>query len=128
MEVDVSLNIIWLIPGLVLFLLNIFWVMLFLGTFCTRFRDMPQIVGNLLQVFFYVTPILWMPGALTPRSANLLVDPNPVYHILQLVRAPILGQAPTVLNWSVGISVAVVGLAFGLYFFGKYKKRVAYWL
>ena len=124
----ISWEIIWLVPGFIVFVWNIFWVALLLGTFCTRFRDMPQIVNSLIQVFFYVTPIIWMPNALNPRSANLLVEPNPVYHMLQLVRAPLLGSCPTVLNWVVSISIAVTGSVIALCFFGKYKKRIAYWL
>ena len=124
----ITLDILWLIPGFILFLWNMLWISLLLGTFCTRFRDMPQIVNSLMQVFFYVTPIIWMPNALNPRSANLLVEPNPVYHLLQIVRSPILGQAPTSMNWIVSIGVALLGSLFALWFFGKYKKRIAYWL
>ena len=125
---EITWNIIWVIPGFLLFSWNMLWISLLLGTFCTRFRDMPQIVNSLIQVFFYVTPIIWMPGALSARSANLLVEPNPVYHLLQVVRAPILGSSPTVINWIVSVVVALIGSAIALWFFGKYKKRIAYWL
>lgn len=120
--------ILLLIPGFAIFVWNMFWLSLLLGTFCTRFRDMPQIVNSLLQVFFYITPILWMPNALSTRSASLLVEPNPVYHLVQLVRAPILGQCPTLMNWFISILMAVLGSYLALWFFGKYKKRIAYWL
>ena len=89
---------------------------------------MPQIVNSLIQVFFYVTPIIWMPNALNPRAANLLVEPNPVYHLIQLVRAPILGTSPTLLNWGVSLGIAVFGSIVALWFFGKYRRRIAYWL
>ena len=124
----ITWDVLWIIPGFILFLWNMLWVSLLLGTFCTRFRDMPQIVNSLMQVFFYVTPIIWMPNVLGPRSANLLVEPNPVYHLLQIVRLPILGQAPTSMNWIVSIAVAFIGTLVALWFFGKYKKRIAYWL
>ena len=124
----ITWDILWLIPGFIVFCWNMLWVSILLGTFCTRFRDMPQIVNSLLQVFFYVTPIIWMPNTLNPRSANLLVDPNPVYHLVQLVRAPILGSSPTLMNWSVAVVMAIVGSMVALWFFGKYKKRIAYWL
>lgn len=125
---EITWNIFWVIPGFLLFSWNMLWISLLLGTFCTRFRDMPQIVNSLIQVFFYVTPIIWMPGALSTRSANLLVELNPVYHLLQVVRAPILGSSPTVMNWTVSVLVALLGSAVALWFFGKYKKRIAYWL
>lgn len=124
----INWEILWLLPGFIVLVWNMFWASLLLGTFCTRFRDMPQIVNSLMQVFFYVTPIIWMPGVLNARSASLLVDPNPVYHLVQLVRAPILGSSPTILNWVVSISIALIGSFVTLWFFGKYKKRIAYWL
>lgn len=124
----VNVEILWLIPGFLIFAINAYWISLFLSVFCTRFRDMPQIISSLLQVFFYVTPVIWMPNALTPRSANMLVDTNPVFHLMQLVRSPLLGSAPSVLNFCVGISMAIFGCFFAFLIFGKYKKRIAYWL
>lgn len=124
----ITFDIIWLLPGFIIFAWNMLWVSILLGTFCTRFRDMPQIVNSLIQVFFYVTPIIWMPNALNPRAANLLVEPNPVYHLIQLVRAPILGTSPTLLNWGVSLGIAVFGSIVALWFFGKYRRRIAYWL
>ena len=128
MGVGLNLSFFWVVPGFVVFLWNIAWISLVLGVFCTRFRDMPQIVNSLLQVFFYVTPIIWMPNSINPRSSSLLVDPNPVYHIIQIVRAPILGYSPSILNWIVSVGIALLGTLFSLWFFGKYKKRIAYWL
>lgn len=124
----ISWTLLLVIPGLCLVLLNVFWMSLVLGTICARFRDMPQIVNSLLQVFFYVTPVIWMPNALNPRSANLLMDPNPIYHLMQIIRAPLLGQAPTPLNWCVASTLALLGLCFAGMLFGIYKKRIAYWL
>lgn len=125
---ELTWQIFWLIPGFIVFALNAFWLSLFLGVFCTRFRDMTQIINSMLQVFFYITPVLWMPNLLNPRSASLIVETNPVYHLMELVRAPILGNAPSVLNWQVSIGLVVVGGLLTLYLFGNYKKRIAYWL
>lgn len=124
----ITWNILWLIPGLLVLVVNIFWMSLLFGVCCTRFRDMPQIINSFFQVFFYITPVIWMPSALTARSASLLVDPNPVYHLIQLVRAPILGMSPSVLDWECGIAMAGVGLFISTIVFGQYKKRIAYWL
>lgn len=125
---EINWNFLWLIPGIFVFLLNVFWLSLFLGILCTRFRDMPQIVNSILQVFLYVTPVIWMPNALNARSASLLVDPNPLFHIIQLIRAPILGVVPTMLDWLVAIMMALMGMVMALWFYGAYKKRIAYWL
>lgn len=121
-------NIFWLVPGFLLVVLNVFWLSMVASVFCTRFRDMPTILTNILQVFFYLTPIIWIPSALSPRTANLIVEPNPFYHLLELVRGPILGYCPTALSWGIASVSALIGILIALAFFGKYKDRIAYWV
>jgi ABC-type polysaccharide/polyol phosphate export permease len=116
------------IPGMLLLTINLGWIALILAVLCTRYRDLSQMVTSILQVLFYLTPVMWMPS-LVPARANLyLLDLNPAYHLIQIVRAPILGQAPSTLNWVVSITIAIVGWIVALIFFGHYKKRIAYWL
>ncbi|WP_312550453.1 ABC transporter permease [Massilia sp.] len=116
------------IPGMLLTTLNLTWIALLLGILCTRYRDLPQIVTSVLQVAFYLTPIMWMPKLLPDRAGSYLVDSNPIYHMLELVRAPLLGSAPTTLNWTVSIALAVFGWTLALFVYGRYKHRIAYWL
>ena len=116
------------IPGFLLLLFNLVWVALVLSILCARYRDMPQIVGSVLQVFFYLTPIMWMPSMIPERASLFLLDLNPFYHLLEIVRAPFLGQVPSSLNWGVSLSLGVIGWAVALMFYGKYKRRIAYWL
>jgi ABC-type polysaccharide/polyol phosphate export permease len=116
------------IPGLLLLILNLTWIALVLGVLCTRYRDLPQIVTSVLQVVFYLTPIMWMPNLLPERSAQYFLNLNPVYHLMEIVRAPLVGTVPTLMNWEVSIGLAVVGWIFALFFYGRYKSRIAYWL
>ena len=116
------------IGGFVLLLINLVWIALVLSVFCARYRDMPQIVASILQVFFYLTPIMWMPSLLPERAGLFLLDLNPFYHLLEIVRAPLLGQAPSDLNWMVSLCLGVIGWIVALVFYGRYKCRIAYWL
>lgn len=116
------------VPGLVLICLNLAWLSLVLAIVCARFRDMTQVVMNLLQVMFYFTPIMWMTKTLPDNIPSLLYTLNPFYHLLQLIRAPLLGQYPDAASWIVALAIAVVGWAGALVFFGKYRWRIAYWL
>lgn len=116
------------VPGLLLTIVNLGWIALVLGVLCTRYRDLPQIVNSVLQVVFYVTPIMWMPKLLPSRAGAYLVDVNPFYHMLEVVRAPLLGQFPSTLNWTVSAALAVLGWTFALFVYGRYKHRIAYWL
>lgn len=116
------------VPGLALTTLNLGWIALVLGVLCTRYRDLPQIITSVLQVVFYITPIMWLPKLLPSRAGAYLVDSNPFYHMLEVVRAPLLGQFPSTLNWTVSAALAVLGWTFALFVYGRYKHRIAYWL
>ena len=48
-----------LVPGLVLVALNGVWISIFLGMISARFRDVPPIVASIVQVVFFMTPIVW---------------------------------------------------------------------
>lgn len=116
------------IIGIVLLIINIAWVAFMLAVFCTRYRDFQQIISNLLQIIYFVTPIMWMPQLLENSFGINLVNYNPVYHLLEIVRAPLLGQLPSITNWMVSIGLCIVGWLITLVFFNKYKNRIAYWL
>jgi len=116
------------IPGFILATINLTWVTLILAVICARFRDMPQIVASLIQVTFYLTPIIWKPETVSAHAGIYLLDLNPVYHLIEIMRAPLLGQPPTLMNWLVSAALAIFGSLFALYFYGHYRRRIAYWL
>lgn len=116
------------IPGFLLVIVNLAWIALILATICARYRDLPQIVGSVMQVLFYLTPIMWMPSLMPDRAAIFIVELNPVYHLFEVIRAPLMGYLPKVTNWKVCFLMAVVGWIIALAFYGRYKRRIAYWI
>ena len=126
--VPITLHIFLALPGIVLVLINLTWIALLLGVVCTRFRDMPNIIASILQVAFYLTPIIWMPNLLPERAGTMLLDINPLYHLLEIIRLPFLGQLPNSISWLFALGMAVVGWTITLKVFGRYQHRIAYWL
>lgn len=116
------------LPGFMLIILNAAWIMLALAIACTRFRDLTQIAQNAVQVMFYVTPIIWSATLLPSHVGTTMLDFNPFYHLINIVRAPLLGHAPSTLNWAVSALMALIGWVVTLAFFGRYHKRIPYWL
>lgn len=116
------------IPGLVLLTANLAWIALIVGMLCTRYRDFTQIVSSLLQIAFYLTPIIWAPSMLSGRHGFIFLDINPLFHLIEIVRAPLLSSAPTMTNWIVSAGLAVIGWLIILFIYGKYKNRISYWL
>lgn len=114
--------------GLFVLVLNLSWMSLLLGLLSARFRDLPQIINSAIQVIFYLTPIIWLPSLLPERAGFYLLSLNPMYHLFEIVRAPLLGQLPSSLNWMATSLMAVVGWVFTLFVFGRFRNRIAYWL
>ena len=116
------------IPGLALLLINLMWVVLILATFCARYRDMPQIIQSVILVIFYVTPVMWMRQTLPGDAGKLLIEWNPLFHLIDIVRAPLLGDTPSLLSWWVAILMALLGWVVAIQFYRHYKHKIAYWV
>ncbi|GIK88460.1 MAG: transport permease protein [Betaproteobacteria bacterium] len=89
-------------------LLAIGWaVATFLAYFATRFRDIPHALGLMLQALWFVSPVYFEPDVFRKAGLSGLVDWNPIHHLLEIVRAPLLrGQWPTAANfaWAAGLA------------------------
>ncbi|MBB5413925.1 lipopolysaccharide transport system permease protein [Paraburkholderia sp. HC6.4b] len=114
------------IPALVLYMANAMWMAMVTGLLSARFRDLPQIVSALMQIAFYVTPIIYHPNSLTRFS--FIVDLNPLAHLIELVRAPLIGEWPSATTWGVAVGLAVAGWLLALGLTGRYLKRIPYWV
>ena len=102
------------------------WTGIVLGAMSARFRDVPPIIVNIVQVVFFLTPIFWRPEQLPNRA--LFVHLNPFYHLVEIVRFPLLGQAPSPRTWLVVLAMNGLGALTALIFFAKYRSRIAYWV
>lgn len=115
------------IPGLLLLVLNVMWIGLLAGILCTRFRDVTQLVTSFLQIVLFVTPIFYERAALGPQM-QLAAHFNYVYHLLDVVRSPLLGKWPETWSW-IFVSVgAVLGWALAIFLFARFRRRLAYWI
>jgi lipopolysaccharide transport system permease protein len=114
------------IPGLLLVGLNACALALFLGMLCARFRDIPPIVGSVMQLAFFLSPVLWKPELLGPGRVWLPL--NPFYAVMETVRGPLVeGGAPLVVWVSAILYTALVAAA-ALAFFIRFRGRIAFWV
>jgi len=119
---------IWLVPfGLLLVVANLFWFILLVGMVSARYRDFPQLVTNLVQVMFFLSPIMWKADMLT-ENQRFLADINPLYHMIEIIRAPLLGSPIHTISWYYCVGLLIIGSIFAFSVFTKYRARVAYWL
>lgn len=114
------------IPGLMAYAVIGLCVGIAMGPFCARFRDVPPLVANVIQILFFLTPIFWVPGSSLSRT--VVIHGNPFFHLVEVVRRPLLGEAPDALSClAVGLiallSIAVAGLSLAFS-----RRRVFLWL
>jgi ABC-type polysaccharide/polyol phosphate export permease len=116
--------------GLALAMINYLWISFLLAVICARFRDVIQLVINVSTILFFVTPIFWQPAQLAsvPVARFLLADANFAYHIVDVVRAPLLSTMPERLSYIYLCATAILGFLFTSVFLRRFYGRIAYWL
>jgi len=115
------------VPGLALVLVNGVWISLLLGMLCLRFRDVPQLVSSIMQIAMLITPLFWPADTLTGIKQFVFVDLNPLYHAVDVVRAPLLGRVPEAISYGAMIAMTIGGWWLTYAMFKRFRKRIAYW-
>jgi ABC-type polysaccharide/polyol phosphate export permease len=115
------------IPGLALIAVNGVWLALLLGMACLRFRDLQQLTSNVVQIAIFVTPIFWPPEVLQRTRRTVFVTFNPLYHIIDVVRAPLIGRVPSAETYIAVLLIAAIGWTITYVMFSRYRRRIAYW-
>lgn len=126
-------TVIFAIPALVLILLNAVWVSILFGIVATRYRDIAPILGSFVTLMFFMTPIVWTTSGLESmggEAANRakLVEINPLFHYLDIIRAPLIGEDQQAYHWYIVLGFTVVGWALAIVALKKYRARVPYWV
>jgi ABC-type polysaccharide/polyol phosphate export permease len=123
----ISPNLILLVPGLLLVMINGVWVSLLLGLLCLRFRDVQQMVISVTQIAMLITPVFWPVDQVQGTVRLMFVHLNPIHHCIQVMRAPLLGEIPTPGSYIALIAIAIVGWTAAHFAFGLFRRRITYW-
>ena len=123
----IDFKILLFIPGFVLLIFNSFWVSVVFGIFATRYRDFASIVGSIIMLAMFVTPIMWKPDMLEGKR-KIIATLNPFAHMISLVRDPLLGQTPPLESYLIIGIISIIGFLFSLWMYKKYISRVVFWI
>ncbi|EHH68956.1 ABC transporter permease [Gluconobacter morbifer] len=115
-----------LLVSLPLWLLDSFALIMMIGMLGARFRDISPIMASIMQIFFFVTPVIWQPDLIYAGRQYLLLDP--FYPILEILRGPLLGHDVRTSIWlaAIGQSICLWGLMTVL--FCRLRARIPYWI
>jgi ABC-2 type transport system permease protein len=130
----IDLTILLAIPAFVLLAFNGAWVAILFGIISTRYRDIPPVISSFIQLLFFMTPIVWTTDILTTVAGQdatwkvLVAELNPLYHYVQILRAPLVGNEQSWHHWAVVGGFTVVGWALAFVAMRNYRARVSYWV
>jgi ABC-type polysaccharide/polyol phosphate export permease len=80
-----------------------------------------------LQIAFFLTPVLWKPELLPPEAQGYVIL-NPFALLIAIVRDPLLGRPLPMPYWGAAVLLAIASLLLALPFIGKFCRRLVYWL
>ena len=94
-----------------------------------RFRDVPHAMGLIIQALWFVSPVYFESRFFREGGMDVLIDYNPIYHILQIIRAPLLdGQWPTLDNYLFSFGTAIVFALLAWVVGRKAERKVIFYL
>tara|TARA_R110001606_G_scaffold102807_5_gene225417 strand:+ start:14800 stop:15660 length:861 start_codon:yes stop_codon:yes gene_type:complete len=110
-------------------LILLFWIGLWaafpLGILGARFRDMSQLTSAFVTFSFFLTPVFWHSDRL--GKYGFVIDYNPLFHFINIVRGPLLGEPEVVRSFMVAGAFGVVLPLIALLCLAGYRRRLPYW-
>ena len=116
-----------LIPfNIFLVLINVTFISLIISILGARYRDIGQIVQNITQLLFLITPVFWTVNEQALKSP--LVYLNPFYYYLEILRFPLLGIVPSIKAYIITSVSTLILLYIFFYLYNKNKNEINYWI
>lgn len=113
--------------GISMILLNGFIFGVLFAMLGARYRDIAVIIQNLIQVAFFLTPIMWMPQLLAAKYAWIFKI-NPFAQFIEIARAPLIGQSVSWYTINFNIACALIGACVVFFVFKSFRRRIVYWI
>lgn len=125
-RMPITSAVFWLIPSMIVMVSILISLSVCLGILGVRFRDIAPVMGNILQLFFFLTPITWEASALGAHS--WLIAMNPFSALVDLWRSPLMGHAPAPNSWLTCLVVLATLLPAAAILFRRYGRQIALWI
>lgn len=127
-QVPLAAGTLFALPGLLMVMTTSLLLVTIFAHLNARFRDVAHMAAVGMQVLFYVTPVIF-PAELLRRRADLsfVVDLNPMYHVLEVVRRPLLaGVAADAGSYAAAGLVIVILAAAAAAVIATNQRRIVY--
>ena len=125
----VTMSWLCILPGLVAWFLFGFAVACVSGVFNTAVRDFQYIQTVGIQALFYATPVMFPAELLVSHGLSWMLTFNPLYHLMVLVRVPMLvNQVPATNHYLAAVATVAVALGAAVLAVKRARPRLVFWL
>lgn len=115
--------------GLAWVLFTLVWVSGLTALIGARYPDIHEFMGSTTMLLFITTPILfYVDNAPGGTAQGLLMRFNPVYHLVEVVRAPLMGLPVEVFTYQYLGVATLVGFSTWLWAYRRYAPLVPIWI
>ena len=121
---DINLNFCAFLLSCLLLILLVHQIGKILSIISFYFRDLTQLINNMMVVLFFLSPIFWYPEQLS-TSKMFYIQLNPIFHILNIFRDAIMQGGYNILGFQVVIVLLVATYLINLIFTNKVIKNCA---
>lgn len=120
----ISLTWLLIVPILILLMLFAFGIALLFGSINVFFRDVGQFLGTALQIWMWLTPIVYLKEIVPQYIQNLFIY-NPAYWFIDSLHEIIVfSHVPPLRNWIIMISLSLVTLVIGSSVLRKLRSEI----
>jgi len=121
-----ALNALWLWPAsLLVSLVASLGPGILLAALNVKYRDFRYVVPFLIQVLFFLTPVIYPVGMLSYPLLQYILALSPMYAALELFRLPLTGELPDATLMMISLTSAVVLFLAGILYFRRTEDYFA---
>ena len=114
------------LAGVLMLLCTSLWVSPLVGLLAARWHAVSFLLDPMMRFLFLTTPVFWRADDLGRRE--YLARGNPLANLLEVVRAPLIGESTWEHAWTAVLLFNAVGLPVALLIYGRCRRSLAAWL
>ena len=129
-----QINIAGVSYAILLFSLMGFSLSILIGHITLKIRDIQVVVENVMRIAFFVTPVIWLDKTvvdLTSGNLNIsakaaYLDFNPLYHYLNIMRGPLLGEPMSISSLIIVTMCTMLTFILSIVLLKKFQGNISY--
>lgn len=118
-----------LVLSVPLLALNLFLLAVSAAMLGVRYPDLSDVLGSVFMFAFLITPIVWFPNQVEVGGFHWWsMQLNPLYHLIEVCRAPLLGEPLDPLSPAIVLGLTVLAGVVAWLSYRVFAARAPQWL